>query len=77
MGQTPFYRTSKELKHHFLNIKRTRTYSFIGDRTRTPNFWLLNVQTLNFEHSLHLQKLKKAKRNPLFVEVCVVRFGHR
>ena len=49
MSRTPFYRTSKELKHHFLNIERTRTYSFIGDRTRTPNFWLRTFKhpTLN------------------------------
>ena len=40
MGRTPFYRTSNELKHHSLNIERTRTRSPIGDRTRTPYFWL-------------------------------------
>ena len=40
MGQTPFYRTLNELEHHFSNIKRTRTCSSIGDRTRTPNFWV-------------------------------------
>ena len=40
MGQTPFYRTSNELEHHFSNIERTRTCSFIVDRTRIPEFWL-------------------------------------
>ena len=40
MGRTPFYRTSIELGHHFSNIERTRTCSFIGDRTRTPYFWI-------------------------------------
>ena len=40
MGRTPFYRTSIELEHHFLNIERTQTCSSIGDRTRTPYFWL-------------------------------------
>ena len=40
MGLTPFYRTSIELEHHFSNIERTRTCSFVDDRTRTPYFWL-------------------------------------
>ena len=40
MGRTPFYRTSIELEHHFSNIERTHTCSSIGDRTRTPYFWL-------------------------------------
>ena len=40
MGRTPFYRTSIELENHFSNIERTRTCSSIGDRTRTPFFWL-------------------------------------
>ena len=38
MGRTPFYRTSNELEHHFLNIKRTQLCSSIGDWTRTPYF---------------------------------------
>ena len=28
------------VEHHFSNIKRTQTFSSIGDRTRTPYFWL-------------------------------------
>ena len=44
MGWTPFYRTSIELEHHFSNIERTRTSSFVGDRTRTPYFWLLAIE---------------------------------
>ena len=28
MGRTPFYRTSIELEHHFLNIERTQTSFF-------------------------------------------------
>ena len=36
MGRTPFYRTLKELEHHFLNIERTRTCSSTGHRTQTP-----------------------------------------
>ena len=44
MGQTPFYRTSNELKHHFSNIERTRTCSSIGDRTLTPYFWLRIIE---------------------------------
>ena len=41
MGQTPlFHRTPNKLKHHFSNIKRTSTWSSIGDQTRTPYFWL-------------------------------------
>ena len=35
MGQTPFYLTSNELEHHFLNIERTRTCASIGDQTLT------------------------------------------
>ena len=31
---------SNELEHHFSNIERTRTCSLIGNRTRTPYFWL-------------------------------------
>ena len=56
MGRTPFYRTSIELEHHFSNIERTRTCSFVGDRTRTPYFWLRTIEhrTLNLiELSLH------------------------
>ena len=49
MCQTPFYRTSNELKHHFSNIERTRTCSSIGDQTRTPYFFILNDRTSNFE----------------------------
>ena len=44
MGRTPFYRTLNELEHHFSNIERTRTCSSIGDRTRTPYFWLRTVE---------------------------------
>ena len=40
MGRTPFYWTSNELKHHFSNIEQTRTRLSIGNRTRTPFFWL-------------------------------------
>ena len=36
MGRTPFHRTSIELEHHFSNIERTRTCSFVGDRAQTP-----------------------------------------
>ena len=44
MGRTPFYRTSIELEHHFSNIERTRTCSFVDDRTRTPYFWLRTIE---------------------------------
>ena len=47
MGRTPFYRTSIELKHHFANIKRTRTCSFVGDQTQTPYFWLRTIEYWN------------------------------
>ena len=40
MGRTPFYRTSIELEHHFLNIERTWLCSSIGNRTRTRYFGL-------------------------------------
>ena len=40
MDRTPFYRTSNEFEHHFLNIKRSRTCSSIDDRTRTSYFGL-------------------------------------
>ena len=44
MCRTPFFRTSNELEHHFSNIERTRTCSSIGDRTRTPYFWLRTIE---------------------------------
>jgi len=44
MGQTPFYQTPNKLEHHLSNIKRTQTYSCIGDRTRTPYFWLQTIE---------------------------------
>ena len=44
MGRTPFFRTSIELEHHFSNIERTRTCSFVGVRTRTPYFWLRTIE---------------------------------
>ena len=44
MCQTPFYRTSNELKHHFSNIERTRTCSSIGDQTRTPYLWPRKIE---------------------------------
>ena len=44
MGQTPFYRTSNEPEHHFLNIEQTQTCSSIGDWTRTPYFWLWTIK---------------------------------
>ena len=44
MGRTPFYRTSIELEHHFSNIERTQTCSFVDDRTRTPYFWLRTIE---------------------------------
>ena len=44
MGQTPYYRTSNELEHHFSNIEWTRTCSSIGDRTGTPYFWLRTIE---------------------------------
>ena len=49
MGRTPFYRTSKELEHHFSNIERRRMCSSIGHRTGTPIFWLWTIEhrTLN------------------------------
>ena len=40
MGRTLFYRPLNELEHHFSNIQRTQTCSFIDDRTQTPKFWL-------------------------------------
>ena len=40
MGRIPFYRTTIELEHHFLNIKQNRTCSSNDDRTRMPEFWL-------------------------------------
>ena len=40
MGRTPFLGTLNEPDHHFSNIEQTRKYSFMDDRTRTPNFWL-------------------------------------
>ena len=57
MGRIPFYRTSNELEHYFSNIERTRTCSFVDDRTRTPYFWLRTIEhrTSNLlESSLHL-----------------------
>ena len=44
MGRTLFYWTWNELKHHFLNIKRTGMSSSIGDRTRTPYFWFRTIE---------------------------------
>ena len=44
MRRTPFYRISIELEHHFSNIERTRTCSFVDDRTRTPYFWLRTIE---------------------------------
>ena len=45
MGRTPFYRTSNKLEHHFSNIERTQTCSYIGDRTKTPYyFWLRTIE---------------------------------
>ena len=35
MGPTPFYGTSNELEHQFLNIEQTQKCSSIGDRTQT------------------------------------------
>ena len=47
MGQTPFYLTSNELKHHFSNIVRTRMCSSIGDQTQRPIF---GFERTNIEH---------------------------
>ena len=50
MGLTPFYSTLNELEHHFSNIEGTHTcFVYIGDRTRTPYFWLrmYKLQTFN------------------------------
>ena len=44
MGRTPFYRISIELEHHFSNIQRIPTCSFVGDRTRTPYFCLRTIE---------------------------------
>ena len=44
LDQTPFYRISNVLEHHFLNIKRTRTCSSISDRTWTRYFWLRTIK---------------------------------
>ena len=62
MGRTPFYRTSIELEHHFLNIKQTGTCSSIGHQTRTPYFWLKTNEhrTLNeLEH--HFLNIKQTR----------------
>ena len=57
MIRTPFYRTSKELQHYFLNIKSTWTCSSIDDRTRAPEFWLLTnrhrTSNLKSFHSIY------------------------
>ena len=44
MGQTPSYRTSIKLEHHFSIIERTQTCAFVHDRTRTPYFWLRTIE---------------------------------
>ena len=44
MGRTPFYQTSNELEHHFLNIERTQACSSIRDRTQSPFFWLQTIK---------------------------------
>ena len=49
MGRTPFYRTSNELEHHFLNIERTQTCSPFGNRTQTPYFWLQTIELQTIE----------------------------
>ena len=81
MGRTPFYRTPNELKHHFLNMERTRTCSSIGDRTRTPYFWLqtnknqtlniigLSLDLLNYSSNWlehHFFEHRKNSKNPIF-----------
>ena len=38
MGRTPFYRTNSNI------ILRTKTCSYIGDRTGTPYFWLRTIE---------------------------------
>ena len=65
MGQTLFYRTLNKLEHHFLNIEQTRTSSPIGDRTRTPYFWL---QT-NKHQSLNLKGLSLDRFTKILIEL--------
>ena len=77
MGRTPIYRTSIELEHHFSNIERTRTCSFVGNRTRTPYFWLRTIEhrtsnivrpiTNTFQYAADYQLL--IKRSPYVTEI--------
>ena len=71
MGQTPFYRASNELEHHFSNIERTRICSSINDRTPTPEFWLRTNghQTSNLHLDLLNYSLNKLEQYPVYLKV--------
>ena len=69
MSRTPFFQTSNKLKHHFLNIKRTRTCSFIDDRTRTPEFGFERTDIKHQRSSLDLLNHLSKRLEQLFLNI--------